>query len=182
MRALALIALLVAAGCDDGEPPPSPALLSDIDRLRQLMATDPTLQPMEEVERVADARPVEAARRLRTGALPAARSQLERTEGVLITSDEGRRLRGQLSSAYRARIEALEDYESILVDAATDVEGLMRALRAQSDAEREVLAVHDALDGIQPLAPAPEASPADPDEDEPARPGLGAPGPGGASR
>ena len=165
---VALFALSLAAGCSSEDTGPSQAHLDDVGRVRVLMATDPTVAAVQDVERVADGRPVEAGRRVRTGALPSAEEQLERARGLEVLSPQGRRYRRRLVRIYSDRVEALTAYAHVLERAAQDEDALVAALRAQSEVEMELLAVHQELDTVAPLSP--NTEPPRPEADEPSTP------------
>jgi hypothetical protein len=149
--ALAAGALLVlAAGCSGDAEGPSEALRADVAAIRRVMIADPAQQPLAEVERVAEDRPVLAGRLVRTGALPAARRQVEAVEGLRTRTERGGQLADRLLTAYRARVVALEDYAEVLEAAASDEAALLEALRAQSDAEMIVLEVDEDLEALAP--------------------------------
>lgn len=147
-----LLASLLLFGCGEEEGP-SPALRADIRALRVLLIEDPARRPLEEVEAVAEDRPVEAGRRLRSGGIPAARQQVTRVEALTVTSPEGRGWRRRLERAYRDRVEALEHYADVLEDAATDTDGLLAAIREQAEVELEVMAVDVDMEQVVPTAP-----------------------------
>ena len=140
-RALCSLLLLLPLmlGCGEEEAITPPNLAADVEALRLVMIQDPAHQPLEEMERVAQDRPYEAARLLRTGVIPAAERQLARAEAVSVRTDEGGQLKRRLARAYRDRVGALRDYREVLEDGARDPDALMAALRAQSSADRAVL-------------------------------------------
>ncbi|MFK7992423.1 MAG: hypothetical protein AB8I08_40755 [Sandaracinaceae bacterium] len=161
-----LCCLGALAGCG-GEEGPSPSLQEDIRQLRLLLIQDPARQPLEEVEAVAEDRPVEAGRRLRSGGIPAARQQLERAQSLEVTSPEGRRWRRRLERAYRDRIEALEHYADVLDAASSDTDALLEAIREQAAVELEVMAIDVDMEEVVPTAPRrPEGLPEGADERE----------------
>ena len=175
-RAALLLAACLAAGCGDEDTGPSPALRQDIDALRRLMIGDPARQPLEEVEAVAEGRPVEASRRLRTGAIPAAREQVERAEALELRSPEGRRFHRRLLRAYRDRVGALERYADVLEGAASDTDGLLASVREQAEIELAVMAVDADMEELAPTAPPTPAG--GPEEEGPGGEGEAeAPGP-----
>ena len=161
MRRAVLSALLLLA-CGEEEATTPVDVVADIEVLRLLMIDDPAVQPLEEVERVAEDRPYEAARLLRTGVLPGARRQVERAERAEVGSREGQRLRRRLVRGYRDRLAALQDYRAVLEDGARDPDALLGALRAQSAADRALLEVDAEMERLAPTGTRepPEAPPA----------------------
>ena len=159
-RAALLVALAACSvGCSEEPEGPSPAVIEDIDRLRLTMIEDPAQQVLAEVDRVADDRPVLASQLLRTGGIPAARRQVAAVERVRVDTEIGRRTQRELRAAYDARLSALQDYERVLAAAASDDEALLHALHAMSEADRQLLAVHDAMEALSPTGPAPRRVP-----------------------
>ncbi|HJL18732.1 MAG TPA: hypothetical protein RMH99_23925 [Sandaracinaceae bacterium LLY-WYZ-13_1] len=159
----AILALALALlACSEADEGPSPALEADVERLRMVMIQDSAQQPLAEVERVVDDRPVLAGRLLRSGGIPAAERQVRAAERVEVRTDEGRQLRGRMVTAYRARVSALRDYADVLDAQARDDAALLEALRAQSDADMLLLDLDRDLEAIVPTGPRP-------------RPGGGAP-------
>lgn len=169
-RAIAVVFVLGAlalAGCDDEPEGPPPGVADDIDRLRLVMIEDPAQQVLVEVERVVDDRPVFAAQLLRTGGIPAARRQVEAVERVPVDSDVGQRTKRELRAAYDARLRALQQYERVLAAAASDDAALLEALHAQSQADQQLLAVHQAMDALSPSGGARPEEPGGPPAGEP---------------
>jgi len=172
-RALCSLLLLLPLmlGCGEEEAITPPNLAADVEALRLVMIQDPAHQPLEEMERVAQDRPYEAARLLRTGVIPAAERQLARAEAVSVRTDEGGQLKRRLARAYRDRVGALRDYREVLEDGARDPDALMAALRAQSSADRAVLDVDAEMERLVSTAPSPpvnrptEEAPGDGDDE-----------------
>lgn len=168
MTARSVLLVVLAGGlvgCS-GEPEgPSPAVIEDVDRLRLVMIEDPAQQVLAEVDRVADDRPVLGAQMLRTGGIPAARRQVAAVERVRVDTEIGQRTQRELRAAYDARLSALQDYEQVLAAAASDDEALLHALHAMSEADRQLLAVHDAMEALSPTGPAPQPVPAGADDE-----------------
>jgi hypothetical protein len=156
--------LLLCAGCSEEPEGPSATLRSDVEAIRRVMIEDPAQRPLAEVERVAEDRPVLAGRLLRTGAIPAARRQVQAVERLELRTERGQGFADRLLTAYRARVVALEDYAEVLAAAASDEAALLEALRAQSDAELIVLDVDADLEALVPTT---ERETAEEDTEEP---------------
>src|SRR5689334_21732866 len=118
MRAIVLVlGMLVAGACGQGAEAVAAEqqLKNDVESLQDVMATDPALGPLEEVEAEVDnERPIHASEMLRSGAIPAARRQMDRVEALVPVTDRGRTLQTRLGEAYRKRLEALEAYRVAL--------------------------------------------------------------------
>src|SRR5688500_3911377 len=97
-RLVLLVWLLVAPGCgDDGAAAPDRDLQRDVKALQDLMAQDPTIGILAEIDREVDEdRPVHASEMIGSAGLPAARRQLASTEAVATKTAQGRTLRGRL--------------------------------------------------------------------------------------
>lgn len=178
--ALATLALLACSGEGDATAA-GPALEADIERLRLLMIDDPAQTPLAEVERVAVERPIEAARLLETGGIPAARRQLRAAETLHVRSDEGRRLKRRLVAAYRDRVTALVEYEDVLEGGSMEESRLLDVLRAQSAVELALMRVDGDMETLVPTA-GPREGEAEGDDDEPGAGEPSAPGLGGPRR
>ncbi len=164
---VALALLLLASACDSGPPPPPPDLVADVQALRRVMIDDPALRPLSEVERVADDRPVFAARLLASGALPAARRQVTRMRAVSTSTPEGRTYRQRLADAYEQRVRGLEQWHAYLEDAATSDADLLESITTRREAEIDLLEIDQELERYVPTEP-PRRPPATEGEAEPA--------------
>lgn len=146
-----LVPALLALGCDDDAP--SPALRADVATLRGVLLEDTAGGPIAEVERVADGRPVLGARLLASGAIPAARQQLERVRALAMTSEEGRGFQKTLADAYEARLRGLDAWHGYLNDGAIDDLALLDAMTTMREADQAVLQLDRAMDTITPVEP-----------------------------
>ncbi len=148
--AIALAGLMVA--CEEEAAGPAPAVVDEANALRLVIVQDPAQGPLQEVERaMTQRRPVLAAQLLRTGAIPAARRQVERVEATRVREAALVAARRRTLAAYRDRVAALERYERVLVRGGTDDAELAASLHDQSAAERELLTVLTGLDLLVPL-------------------------------
>lgn len=133
--ALALLAL--ACGREPSGPPP--ALGDDARALELLLADDLVLLAVGEADdAVAEDLPVRAAERLRSGAIPAARRQVERARTLTLVTAEGRELRAEVVAALEGRQAALEGYADALERGLLEDLELARSLRTQREAEATI--------------------------------------------
>ncbi|MCA9617274.1 MAG: hypothetical protein H6721_22095 [Sandaracinus sp.] len=139
MKALFAIAGLgmCLGACGSSEPSgPPPELRDDARALEELLADDLVLLAVAEAdEAVADDLPVRGAERLRAGAIPAARRQVEQARAVSAATAEGVALRDEVVAALDARRAALERYADVLERGLVEDLELAVALRAQREAE-----------------------------------------------
>lgn len=170
------LALLLLAGCGEEGPPAD--LLADVTTLQEIVGRDPAPEAIDAADAIADDRPVHAARMLRNSAIPAARRQLDDVEAAELGTSRGRTYRRRMARAYRARLDAIETYRTVLErgEAADPVE-LLDAIRARREAEVQLL---DLLTELQELSPAPPRPPGEPGGPEEPEEGPGAPATGSA--
>lgn len=152
MRAAAALLLVLGACGDDGAPPPERELLRDVKALQDLMAQDPTIGVLAEIDREVDEeRPVRASEMIANAGLPAARRQIEAAEGVETVTTRGRALRDRLVAIYRKRAEGLEAYGVALARGVVEDVQLLDAMQKQREAEIELTDFSLELSELRPL-------------------------------
>jgi hypothetical protein len=148
--AIALVAIGLAVACDSAPEGPAPELRADITALRRALNTDPARRPIADAERVADDQPVLASRLVETGAIPAARRQLEAVRGAAVGTSKGRRWRGRLERAYELRVEGLEQWRVFLANEGRDDERLLEATTTLRRAEVDLVRVDHEMERVLP--------------------------------
>ncbi|AKF07150.1 hypothetical protein [Sandaracinus amylolyticus] len=156
MRVVFLVALAsIAVACSGGgESGPSASVQADAAALQELLGSDPSRTVLREVEDAVDGeRPVMAAEMIESAAAPAVRRQIERLQHASVSTQEGRRLRTRAVRVHRERLNALERYGQLLARGiGTEDTELLDAMHAYADAELAIVALHDDLAAIRPLA------------------------------
>lgn len=149
-RGAIALALALLAGCDSAPEGPAPGVRTDIATLRRAMIADPARRSIAEAERVEDEQPVLASRLLASGAIPAARRQVDAVRALRMGSDEGRRWAEQLASAYEQRAEGLEQWRAYLADEGQNDEQLLEATTTLRRAEVAIVHVDHEMEEIVP--------------------------------
>lgn len=145
-----MLGLAFALACGSAPEGPSDALRDDARAIAALLADDLVLLAVQEADdAVADDLPVRGAERLRSGALPAARRQVERARELTTRSPEGATLKDEAVRALEARQRALEGYADVLERGLLEDLALATSLREQREAEAAVDALLARLEELQ---------------------------------
>ncbi|MGE0791554.1 MAG: hypothetical protein AB7S26_38115 [Sandaracinaceae bacterium] len=160
MRELTVALAFVLVGCGEDGPPPD--LRADVMQLFTLFDADPAPAVLEEVDRIADDRPVHAAEILEERGIPAAEEQLDTLEHAELTTSRGRTYGRRATRAYRDRVRALERYQAALaLGASADPTPLLDAIRARREAEVALADLVHEMAEIAPRQPRPPQPPVD---------------------
>ena len=148
------LVLLTAVACGEREAPAnsvSEAASREAAALLEVLATDPALAGLEDVEDVIrQGLPVRAARLLEVGVQAAADRQVARVGAVEVTDDEVRSLKREAHEALQSRSESLREYRNLLERGRVEDLALVECLGEQRQAATRLSDVMRSLDAYSP--------------------------------
>lgn len=142
--------LLHACGTSAEDPR---ALRRDALELQAVLGQDRSPVLMIDVEHAVSARkPVHAAALISNVVLPQVEAQMQRARAAELTTVTVRRLQLRLVAAYERRREGLSLYRAVLATGVVETPEVIDALRAQREAEDELLGLDRELSVLRPVA------------------------------